>query len=78
MEFIGRHLEVRKAKNLSLEGLAGEVVEETKSSFVLDTPKGRKRVLKDQATFRVKIGGRTAIINGSLLTRRPEDRIKTR
>ncbi len=75
-EFIGIHATIIGAKNKSLVGLKGTIVDETKNTFVLDIGDKEKTILKEQATLMVTINGKTYKIDGLLLVGRPEDRLK--
>ncbi|MFH1133152.1 MAG: ribonuclease P protein subunit [Nanoarchaeota archaeon] len=78
IEFLGKELEVVSAENGARAGLRGMVKEETKHSFIISTAKGDRRVLKRGAVFRLLMGGKRIRIAGSLLDRKPEDRIRIR
>ena len=69
---IGEPIEVVEAKNLSLNGIRGQVVDETKNTIIIKTDKGTKTMVKDQIT--IKINNKT--INGKKLSGRIEMRIK--
>jgi ribonuclease P protein subunit POP4 len=71
-EFIGQNLTVKTAKNKSLQGLTGKIIDETKKTFTIKTSDGDKRVLKEGCTF--TIGNQT--VEGEELALRPEERIK--
>ena len=75
-EFIGSWLEIVDAKNKALVGLRGEVVDETKYTFVLKTPNGEKRVLKRGVQFLATTDAQHVVVAGDQLVGRPEDRIK--
>ncbi|MBI2583673.1 MAG: ribonuclease P protein subunit [Candidatus Aenigmarchaeota archaeon] len=77
-EFIGLICRVVKARNKSLEGIVGKIVDETLRTIVIETDKGRKKVMKPGSVFRFKLEGQTVEINGDLIIARPEDRIKKR
>ena len=73
-ELIGLGCEVVGSKNKSLIGLKGRIVDESMKTLVLGEE--RKRVAKQDNKFKVTIGQKKLIIDGSLLVSRPEDRIK--
>jgi len=75
-EFIGLHVQVVDASNASLIGIEGEIVDETKSTFIIKTKRGEKQVMKTGASFKVNVGEQEVIIKGDILVGRPEDRIK--
>lgn len=73
-ELIGLPLVILEATNKQLIGLSGTIVDETKSTFVIEVNGKKKRVMKKDVT--VRIG--KYIINGKLLVARPEERIKVK
>ena len=75
-ELIGLNIEIIEAKNKALVGLKGKVIDETKSLLLVQTKKGEKKVLKDQATLRMKVNNKKIQLDGKLLVGKPEDRLK--
>lgn len=75
-EFIGYHVSIEGAQNASLVGLKGLVVDETKNTFVLETKNGLKCVLKQGVILSLIKEDRDYLIEGSLLVKRPHERIK--
>ncbi len=73
---IGLTIKVVKSSNKSLEGIEGKIIDETKNTFTIETKSSEKKLLKNQITFKTTIKGKTVIIEGGCLTKRPEDRIK--
>ena len=73
-ELIGLDCEVVGAKNSSLAGIKGKILDETMKTLVIGEK--RKRVPKQDSRFKVMLGEKKLIIDGSLLVARPEDRIK--
>ena len=71
-EFIGFEIEVMAAKNPSLIGLRGKVIDETKNTLIIKAKETEKRLLKKQITF--KISGK--LVKGEKISLRPEERIK--
>ena len=79
IEFIGKKVEIMGAKNKSLIGLKGKIVDESKNMFTLETEKGlSKRLVKKQVTLKTKVNRKTFIIEGEILQGRPEERLKKR
>ena len=79
IEFIGKKIEIVEAKNNSLVGIKGKIIDETKNMFTLETEKGlSKRLVKKQVTLKTKVNGKTFIIEGEVLHGRPEERLKKR
>jgi RNase P/RNase MRP subunit p29 len=72
-EFIGGKIKVLHATNQSLEGLEGNVVDETKSTFKIKKMNNEEKiVLKKGAVFLIN----NQEIRGDEIIRRPEERIK--
>ena len=72
-ELIGSQLEVVDSKNKSLIGMKGKIIDETKNILFLDN---KKKLIKNQSTFKIKFKNKTIKIKGQLLVCRPEDRLK--
>ena len=72
--FIGKELVVEESTNESYLSMAGIVVDETKNTFVIKLMNEEKTILKKGSIF--SIGG--TIISGDKITKRLEERIKTR
>lgn len=75
-ELIGLEAEVTDAKNKSLIGLKGLIVDETKNTISIETKEGIKNVIKAQVMLTVMFEGRAFQIDGKILVGRPEDRLK--
>ncbi len=76
-ELIGLNAEVVNAKNESLIGVKGKIVDETKFTIVIENENGQeKKLLKEQITLKMKIKDKVYKINGEILIGRPEDRLK--
>lgn len=70
-ELIGLHVEVVESTDEGLEGLEGEVMDETKSMLRID----EKRVEKKNCTFLFDISsGEKVEVDGELIAKRPEER----
>ena len=69
---IGEELEVTSARNPANTGLAGTAIDETRNTVIIRTQKGTKRIIKEQATFRIN-GKET---DGKRLIGRIQERIK--
>ncbi|PIN73438.1 hypothetical protein COV20_04400 [Candidatus Woesearchaeota archaeon CG10_big_fil_rev_8_21_14_0_10_45_16] len=73
-ELIGEKIEIIDAANKGQKGLKGAVVDETKSTLVIDVGGVHKTLLKNTITFRIL--GTGEVIDGRIIARRPEERIK--
>lgn len=72
-ELIGETIEVIDSTNKSHLRIKGKVVDETKSTLVLEVQGEMKTLLKNNITFKTESG---QVIEGKSITKRPEDRIK--
>ncbi|MAG78085.1 ribonuclease P protein component 1 [archaeon] len=75
-ELIGLEAEIITSNNEDLVGLKGKIVDETRNLIVLETKKGEKKILKKEATFKIKIQDEEVRVDGNVLVGRPEERIK--
>ena len=71
-EIIGLEAEIIDSKNKSNIGIKGKIIDETKSTIIIEHKNKRKRLLKNNITL--KINNQT--IKGKLLYGKPKDRIK--
>ena len=74
-EFIGTHARIVDSTNKQLIGLNGNVVNETQSMFTINTNNGTKTIPKQNSSW---IFANDQVINGDLIAKRPEDRIKVK
>ncbi len=76
-ELIGLNVEVKDSKNKTQIGLKGMVVNETKNMLWIETEKGIKKVLKKDCKFIFTLpSGEKVLVDGKLIAKRPEERIK--
>ncbi|MBD3249682.1 ribonuclease P protein subunit [Candidatus Woesearchaeota archaeon] len=75
-ELIGSSIEVIDSKNKSNIGLKGKIIDETQKTLVIKAKNTKKRVFKDNITFKIRYKGKELAVRGSLLTGRPKERIK--
>ncbi|MBM3200532.1 ribonuclease P protein subunit [Candidatus Woesearchaeota archaeon] len=75
-ELIGLEAEIVDAENKSLIGMKGLIVDETKNMLAIESDGMVKRVVKSQVTLKILFQGQTFQIDGKVLVRRPEDRLK--
>lgn len=73
-ELIGEKVVVVKAKNKNLDGMEGEIVDETRSTVLIKTKNGVKTVLKGSVDLKLQNLG--IIIKGTTIKKRPEERLK--
>jgi ribonuclease P protein subunit POP4 len=76
-EFIGTEGKVAKSSHEDYVGIAGQVIGETRNTFVFQSEGKAKKVLKELSVFNFKFNDGTVVeIDGRLLVGRPEDRLK--
>ena len=72
-EFIGKNVSVKGKK------IAGKIIDETKNSFLIETKSNiKKRLLKQNTIFELRLASGNVDIEGNSILMRPEDRIKIR
>ncbi len=76
MDLIGLDVEVVKARNLSLVGCRGRVVDETKNTIIIMCDGVSKTLIKDQVWISLEYRKKKIRIDGKKLNKRPEDRIR--
>ena len=78
-ELIGLEVMVEDSLDPGLIGLSGEVVDETRNTFLLETERGIKRIAKANTSliFTLPEGQRVKVA-GSVLISQPENRITKR
>ncbi len=72
IQLIGQNIEVVESDNNQLIGVCGNVLDETKNTIMIKTPKGTKTLVKDQITIRTN----NKTLDGKKLSGRIEVRIK--
>ena len=76
--FIGKNIEIVKSENHSLEGIQGEIIDETKHQFTIATNHHRKHIDKRAINFKIQYQGKTYMLNGKTINKTAEERIKTK
>lgn len=74
-ELIGLQAQIVESTNKQIIGLAGKVVDETKSMFTLNTVKGQKKFPKETARWKFSFNNTDAEIEGTKLTKRSYERM---
>jgi ribonuclease P protein subunit POP4 len=69
---VGEAVQIVWAKNPSLTGISGRVIDETRNTIIIETNHGAKTLIKDQIKLMI---GQT-VIEGTRLVGRAEERIK--
>ncbi len=78
-ELIGLQAEIIDAKNKSLIGIKGRIINETKFTLEIETAMGIKKikkVLKEQVTLKLPYKGRVLAVEGKLLVGRGYERLR--
>jgi len=76
MEWLGKIIKIVDSNNHSLIGVEGKIIDETKNTFVIQVKTKRIKVMKNICVFQIIHKGEEHHINGELLLKRSEDRIK--
>ena len=78
-ELIGMNVRVTRAKNPTIKGARGTVINETRNMLTLVDGGKRRMIPKSVATFRFKLpNGVLVDVDGERLIASPENRLKTR
>ncbi|RIB35358.1 MAG: hypothetical protein BXU00_02420 [Candidatus Nanoclepta minutus] len=75
-EFIGLNVLVYRCGIKSLEGIYGNIIDETKNTFVIETGNKRLIVPKAISKFLFFYNGYIIFVDGKLINKRPWERIK--
>ena len=75
-EIIGLNAEIFESVDQNKKGIKGKIVNETKSTFEIETKKGVKKIPKKEVILKIDLKGEKVKIDGKLLTEKPEDRTK--
>lgn len=75
-ELIGLLTEVESSTNPCLVSISGRIVDETRNTFLIETPHGMKRIPKAGTSLVVTLpSGQKVRVAGSILISQPENRI---
>lgn len=77
-EFIGLDAQVIDSSNKQIIGLSGKITYETRSMFEIQINGETKMIPKSHSTWEFTANTQKYIIDGSLISKRPEDRIKVK
>ncbi len=76
-ELIGLNITIVESSDKSLNGLTGEIIDETRQTIRVKFEQGVKVVSKANVTLKVDLpDGQSVNINGKKIMYRPEDRIR--
>lgn len=76
-ELIGLEITIVESLNPLLVGLKGIIIDETKNTIILKGDR-RRTLIKSQIVFDTEYNNKKLRVAGIRLTKRPEERIKTR
>ena len=74
-ELIGLNVEIVESTNKQIVGLAGNIIDETKYMFTINVGNRIKRVPKEIAYWKFILHGKSIILEGIELTKRPYERV---
>ncbi len=75
-EIVGLNVHILECTIVTLRGVSGRVISETKNTFSIRTSKGTKLIPKKNATkIRFALESGACFVTGSSLVGRPEDRV---
>jgi ribonuclease P protein subunit POP4 len=78
-ELIGLEVMVEDSLDPGLIGLSGQIVDETRNTFLLETERGIKRIAKANTSLIFTLpDGQRVKVAGSVLISQPENRISKR
>ncbi len=73
-ELIGLRAKVIESSDRFQKGIEGRVVDETRNTFVLETRKGERRIIKKTSTFKFIADKNIFTVPGRLIECRPYER----
>ena len=78
-ELIGLTTQIMESTNNQIVGIAGKVVDETRSTFTIQTQNGFKVFQKEHTTWKFNINEtQSTVIDGSTILKRPEERLRVK
>ena len=75
-ELIGLKVRIVKSSDKKQAGLSGRIIDETKNTFLVETPKGMKSIMKKLSTFRFYTQDGSFVVEGKEINFRPYERIE--
>jgi ribonuclease P protein subunit POP4 len=76
-EFIGTQGRIANSQHADYMGISGQVMDETKNTFIIQHEGKMKSIVKSSAVFNFQLADGTIVeIDGKLLVGKPEDRLK--
>jgi ribonuclease P protein subunit POP4 len=77
-ELIGLQTQIVDSSNKTIIGLSGKIIDETKSMLIIETKTGTKMIPKQYASWKFTLNDQECIVDGNIISKRPEDRIKVK
>lgn len=77
-ELVGLDAQILESTNRAVVGLSGKIIDETKSMLVIDTKRGTKMIPKQHNKWKFTLGDQDFAVDGAVISKRPEDRIKVK
>jgi len=74
-ELIGLTAKVSKSLNPISTRISGKIIDETQQTLTFQTKKGNKKIMKRISTFVFNVGNKKVEVKGSVITKRPWERI---
>ncbi len=74
-ELTGLRARVIRSGNPQITGLAGTIIDETRNMFCIESDNTRRSIPKAGSTWGFSAGGQAIEMDGSLLAKRPYDRL---
>jgi ribonuclease P protein subunit POP4 len=76
-EFVGTQISISESPNQGYLSVKGQVLDETRNTFIISQKGQSKTIVKDQAVFQFQLANGTIVeIDGKLLVGKSEDRMK--
>jgi ribonuclease P protein subunit POP4 len=77
-ELIGLDTKIIESTNNQIVGLGGKIMDETRSTFTIQTQNGLKMFPKEHSKWKFTINETQCVIDGSMISKRPEERLKVK
>ena len=74
-EFIGLRAKIVESSNTQIVGLEGKIIDETKSTFALETKHGQKIIPKKYSKWSFFFDDKTMSVSGNEISKRSHERM---
>ena len=75
-ELVGLNIKVIDSKNKDNKGIEGKIIDETKNTITIMHKSKKKLLFKNNIKFETTIENKKIEVDGKVLAKRPEERIK--